>query len=147
MLPRARRAPPSSFALIGHRHFTLGQRLPTDRVMKKPRQAARSGASGPFQRVWMLVKRIPRGRVATYGQLAALIERRLTPVGVGWALRAAPPGSIPWHRVVNARGGISTDGEHPGLQRERLEAEGVCFDAEGRVDLLKVAWRPRRTRL
>jgi methylated-DNA-protein-cysteine methyltransferase-like protein len=81
------------------------------------------------------VRKIPRGKVATYGQISLLIDRRLTPVGVGWAIRAAPEGSIPWQRVVNARGGISTDKEHPGLQRAMLEAEGVRFDAHGQIDL------------
>ncbi len=103
----------------------------------------RTKPARPFERVWSIVKRIPRGRVATYGQIAELIDRRLTPVGVGWAIRAAPPGSIPWHRVVNGRGGISTDGEHPGLQRAMLEAEGVRFDADGCIDLARTAWRPR----
>ncbi len=100
----------------------------------------------PFARVWSIVKRIPRGRVATYGQLAEMIEHRLSPVGIGWAIRAAPAGSIPWHRVINARGSVSTDREHPGLQRARLEAEGVRFDGEGRVDLERVGWRPRSSR-
>ncbi len=90
--------------------------------------------------------RIPRGRVATYGQLAEMIDRRLSPVGIGWAIRAAPEESIPWHRVVNSRGGISTDREHPGLQRAMLEAESVAFDAEGRIDLARIAWRPRLRR-
>jgi methylated-DNA-protein-cysteine methyltransferase-like protein len=89
------------------------------------------------------VKRIPRGRVATYGQLSRLIDGRLTPVGVGWAVRAAPADAIPWHRVVNGRGGISTDDQHPGLQRAMLEAEGVVFDRDGRLDLERYAWRPR----
>jgi methylated-DNA-protein-cysteine methyltransferase-like protein len=97
----------------------------------------------PFQRVWRLVKRIPRGRVATYGLLSQMIERRLTPVGVGWALRAAPEGALPWHRVVNAQGGISTDPEHPGLQRRLLEAEGVRFRRDGTIDLNAHGWRPR----
>ena len=97
----------------------------------------------PFERVWKLVLRVPRGRVVTYGQLSELIERRLTPIGVGWAIRAVPDGAIPWHRVVNASGGISTNAEHPGLQRKLLEAEGVRFDAEGRVDLERFGWRPR----
>ncbi|MBX3259471.1 MAG: MGMT family protein [Labilithrix sp.] len=99
---------------------------------------------GPFARVWAIVKRIPRGRVATYGQLAEMIEHRLSPVGIGWAIRAAGEGSIPWHRVINSKGTISTDGEHPGLQRAMLESEGVVFDAEGRVDLETARWRPRR---
>jgi methylated-DNA-protein-cysteine methyltransferase-like protein len=97
----------------------------------------------PFERVWQIVRRIPRGRVATYGQISELIGRRLTPVGVGWAIRAAGDDAIPWHRVVNGRGGISTDGEHPGLQRAMLEAEGVPFDASGCIDLDRIGWRPR----
>lgn len=95
--------------------------------------------------VWKIVQRIPRGRVLTYGQLSEMIGKRLTPVGIGWAIRAAPEGSIPWHRVVNSKGTISTDGEHPGLQRAMLEAEGVAFDHEGRMDLERIAWRPRAT--
>jgi methylated-DNA-protein-cysteine methyltransferase-like protein len=97
----------------------------------------------PFERVRRLVRRIPRGKVATYGQLSLLVDRRLTPVGVGWAIRAAS-GEIPWQRVVNARGGISTDGEHPGLQRTMLEAEGVRFERDGTVDLGRYQWKPRR---
>jgi methylated-DNA-protein-cysteine methyltransferase-like protein len=99
----------------------------------------------PFARVWALALRIPKGRGATYGQLSALIERRLTPVGIGWALRAAPP-DVPWQRVVNARGGMSTDKHHAGLQRRLLEAEGVQFGADGFVDLARYGWKPRATR-
>ena len=76
----------------------------------------------------------------------ALIDRRLTPVGVGWAIRAAGEGAIPWQRVVNGRGGISTDGEHPGLQRAMLEAEGVAFGRDGTIDLARYGWRPRVAR-
>lgn len=99
-------------------------------------------ADSPFSRVQALVRRIPRGRVATYGQLSALVKRRLTPIGVAWAIRAAD--DLPWHRVVNARGGISTEAESPGVQRARLEAEGVRFDAAGRVDLARHLWRGPR---
>jgi methylated-DNA-protein-cysteine methyltransferase related protein len=107
------------------------------------RSRAAPSETPPFERVWKLARRIPRGKVATYGQLSALIDRRLTPVGVGWAIRAAPEGTIPWQRVVNARGGISTDGEHPGLQRTMLEAEGVRFERDGTIDLARHGWRPR----
>ncbi len=100
----------------------------------------------PFERVWRLVRRIPRGRVMTYGQLSLLLDRRLTPVGVGWAIRAAKEGAIPWQRVVNARGGVSTDGEHPGLQRAMLEAEGVRFGSDGTLDLKRYGYEPRASR-
>ena len=98
----------------------------------------------PFARVWRMIAKIPRGRVASYGQLSAMIAHRLTPVGIGWAIRAAPEGSIPWQRVVAAKGRISTDGEHPGLQREMLESEGVRFTSEGCVDMTRHAWKPRK---
>lgn len=99
----------------------------------------------PFERVWKLVEKVPRGKVVTYGMLSEMIDKRLSPVGVGWAIRAASD-TIPWQRVVNASGGISTDKEHPGLQRAILEAEGVRFRADGTIDLTKYAWRskPRR---
>jgi methylated-DNA-protein-cysteine methyltransferase-like protein len=116
------------------------------RPKKYPRRASKARPEvRPFERVWAIVKRIPRGRVATYGLVSELIDRRLTPVGVGWAIRAAAEGSIPWHRVINTRGGISTDGEHPGLQRAMLESEGVSFDESGCADLERVMWRPRRS--
>jgi len=99
-----------------------------------------------FAKVWAVVKRIPRGRVATYGQISEMIGRTLTPVGVGWALRAAKEDELPWHRVVNARGSISTDAEHPGLQRALLEAEGVEFGDDGYLDLSKCQWKPRPAR-
>lgn len=102
----------------------------------------RATADAPFALVHGIVARIPRGKVATYGQISQAIDRRLTPVGVGWALRV--PGDLPWHRVVNAKGGISTDAEHHGLQRSLLESEGVRFDAEGRIDLARHGWTELR---
>jgi methylated-DNA-protein-cysteine methyltransferase related protein len=96
-------------------------------------------SDSPFARVQALVRAIPRGRVATYGQLSALVKRRLTPIGVAWALRAAR--DLPWHRVVNARGGISTEAEAPGVQRARLAAEGVRVGKGGCVDLARYQWR------
>jgi methylated-DNA-protein-cysteine methyltransferase-like protein len=106
---------------------------------------ARAGGrkGGPvFARVHALVARIPRGKVATYGQLSELVDGRLSPAGVGWALRAASA-DLPWHRVINSRGTVSTDADTPGRQRALLEAEGVRFDATGTIDLQKFQWRPR----
>ena len=105
-----------------------------------------TAADAPFAAVQALVRKIPRGKVATYGQLSRMIDRRLTPVGVGWAIRAAAEGSIPWHRVVNATGGISTEPHHPGLQRDMLESEGVELDRDGKVDLARFQWRGPRSR-
>ena len=109
----------------------------------KAKKKKKASTDRPFERVWAIVRRVPRGKVVTYGQLSEMIDRRLTPVGVGWAIRAAPEGLVPWQRVVNGQGTISTDRAHPGLQRAMLEAEGVRFDREGRIDLARYAWRPR----
>jgi methylated-DNA-protein-cysteine methyltransferase-like protein len=92
-----------------------------------------------FERVYAVVRRIPRGKVATYGQTARLLDWPHGARTVGWALRALPPGSdVPWHRVVNAQGRISID--DAARQRRLLEAEGIIFDKEGRIDLNRYRW-------
>ena len=103
---------------------------------------ARKSSGAVFARVHAWVAKIPRGRVATYGQLSDLVDGRVSPVGVGWALRASG-GELPWHRVVNASGGLSTESEAPGRQRTLLLAEGVRFGADGKIDLGRYQWRPR----
>lgn len=100
----------------------------------------------PFDAVHALVRRIPRGRVMTYGQIAAEIENRLSARAVGWAMHDCPE-DVPWQRVVNASGGCSTDRLDrgaPGLQRALLEREGVAFRANGTLDLERYRWTPRR---
>lgn len=80
----------------------------------------------------------------TYGQVARLLYDRLSPRAVGWALHGCPPG-VPWQRVVNTSGGISTDRlpDIPaGLQRALLEAEGVAFRPDGTLDLAVHRWEP-----
>jgi methylated-DNA-protein-cysteine methyltransferase-like protein len=99
--------------------------------------SAARGAAGFFARVYALVRRIPRGRVATYGQVAALVGVPRGARAVGWALRGLGHrhAEVPWHRVVGASGRISLDGRASGLeQRRRLRAEGVRF-VSGRVDM------------
>jgi methylated-DNA-protein-cysteine methyltransferase-like protein len=92
--------------------------------------------------VWQLVRRVPRGRVATYGQIAALLGRPRAARAVGGTLRRCPA-DLPWHRVVNAQGAISVRARMSSTltQRIRLEAEGVAF-RRGRVVLRAHAWRP-----
>ena len=84
-----------------------------------------------FARVYALVREIPRGRVATYGQVAALLGVPRGARAVGWALRALPAAQavrVPWHRVVGAGGRISPRaGAGPQVQRRRLRTEGVRF--------------------
>ncbi len=91
--------------------------------------------------VWRLVRRIPPGRVATYGQIAALAGRPGAARAVGRAMSECPA-DVPWHRVVNARGGISRRADPDGMltQRLRLEAEGVRLES-GRVRLSRYWWR------
>ena len=92
--------------------------------------------------VHRLVRRIPRGRVATYGQLAAALGRPRAARAVGGAMRACAD-DVPWHRVVNAQGRISRRRSGTGMltQRIRLEQEGVRL-ARGRVPLRRFGWRP-----
>jgi methylated-DNA-protein-cysteine methyltransferase-like protein len=101
---------------------------------------------GSYARIHAVVRRIPRGRVATYGQVAALAGLAGHARQVGYALHALAEGSpVPWQRVVNAQGQVSprhTTGWE-GLQRALLEREGIVFDARGRIDLDRQRWRPR----
>jgi methylated-DNA-protein-cysteine methyltransferase-like protein len=89
-----------------------------------------------------IVRLIPRGRVATYGQIAALLEH-CTPRMVGWVMAALPDRSdVPWQRVINSSGEVSPRAHGSGQARQRrmLEAEGVVFDQRGRVDLKRFGW-------
>jgi methylated-DNA-protein-cysteine methyltransferase related protein len=98
-----------------------------------------------WARIYAAVRRIPKGRVATYGQIAALAGLPRQARQVGYALAALRGLNVPWHRVINARGEISPR-SNPGpeqLQRVLLEREGVRFDAHGRVALAQHRWRPR----
>ena len=97
-----------------------------------------------YARIYAVVRRIPRGRVATYGQVAQLAGLEGHARQVGYALHALPSGTtVPWHRVVNAAGGCSLRAVPGGelTQRLRLEQEGVRFDAGGRLSLPRVGWR------
>ncbi len=97
-------------------------------------------------RIYEVVRRIPAGRVATYGQVATLAGARGHARQVGYALHGLPDGvDVPWHRVINARGQISVRSS-PGSgvdQKELLEAEGVQFDSLERIDLSRFRWRAR----
>jgi methylated-DNA-protein-cysteine methyltransferase-like protein len=94
--------------------------------------------------VYALVRRIPAGQVATYGQVAALAGRARAARAVGGAMRRCPD-DVPWHRVVNAQGRISRRRQGSGMltQRIRLEQEGVRL-RRGRVWLGRHQWEPTR---
>ena len=95
------------------------------------------------ERVYEIVRRIPAGRVMTYGQLAELLGEGYTARTVGFAMHSAPDG-VPWHRVINAQGACSTGRVvlPPDKQQRMLEAEGVAFDARGRCELGRYRWTP-----
>lgn len=110
-------------------------------------QAPLPATSGAYPRIYAVVIRIPRGKVATYGQVAALAGLPQAPRVAGYALHALSPGSpVPWHRVIAAGGRLSLGRLDPSgamTQRIRLEAEGVRFDGRGCVDLERHQWKPR----
>ncbi len=103
--------------------------------------------SSSYRAIYDDVRRIPRGSVATYGQIARLAGLGDQARQVGYALHALPPASrVPWHRVVNARGQVSRRSEVGADldQRLRLEAEGVSFDPRGCIDLERRSWNPSK---
>jgi len=106
-------------------------------------------SSDSYRRIYATVSRIPRGRVATYGQVAALAGLPRQARLVGYAMHALPAGSdVPWHRVVNAAGKISirSDGlGHDELQAQLLAREGVRF-LDGTIPLARYRWQPRPRR-
>ncbi len=101
-----------------------------------------------YEEVWMIVRQIPIGKVATYGQIAKMIPppngvdieayKAFAPRWVGGAM-ANCPDDVPWQRVINSKGEIS---ERDGAERQRLllEEEGIKFDAKNRIDLKIFAW-------
>jgi methylated-DNA-protein-cysteine methyltransferase-like protein len=103
----------------------------------------KSSESGYFAQVHALVRQVPAGRVVSYGQIAAALGDPRRARVVGWAMRACPD-DVPWHRVVNSRGGLSLGPAHGGvnLQRALLEDEGIEFDAAEHIDLRVYGWQP-----
>ena len=99
--------------------------------------------------IYRVVSRIPRGRVATYGQIAELAGIPGQPRRVGYALSALSEDSyVPWHRVINAKGGISVRSQLgvEMVQRMMLEQEGVVFGSNARVSLARFRWQPKLRR-
>jgi len=97
-----------------------------------------------YERIYAAVRRVPRGVVATYGQIAELAGIPRQARRIGYALSALPPDSnVPWHRVINSRGEISlrTAGGSENLQKRLLKQEGVRFDRDGRIPLDQFRWR------
>ena len=98
------------------------------------------------ERVYKIVRRIPRGRVMTYGQIAYMLGQGYTPRTVGFVMHGADESNTPWHRVINSQGKVSTGRIvlPTDKQQRLLEREGVKFDERGRCDLEQFLWQPRR---
>ncbi len=113
-----------------------------------------------YDKVYNLVKKIPRGKVMTYGQIGQMLD--LNPRVVGWALNrlakvkagfsakgrptsgGKPASTVPWQRVINSKGGISTNklmNIPLDLQKKLLEREGIAFDKNQKIDLKKYLWK------
>jgi methylated-DNA-protein-cysteine methyltransferase-like protein len=95
-----------------------------------------------YEKIYSVVRQIPPGKVATYGQIAKIVDR-CTARMVGYAMAALPSNfDVPWQRVINHRGEISRRSHGDGSLRQRklLEKERIIFDPKGRVDLKKVRW-------
>jgi len=101
--------------------------------------------AGFFGEVYRIAAGIPTGKVATYGQIAAMLASPRSARVVGWAMRACPEGlNIPCHRVVNKAGELAPDHVFGGaeVQRAYLLAEGVTFLDDGRIDMKRCMWMP-----
>ncbi len=93
-----------------------------------------------YARIYTVVRQIPAGRVATYGQVAEIVAD-CTARMVGYAM-AASPDDVPWQRVINAQGKVSPRADHWGseVQRLRLQEEDIVFDGDQKIDLAQVRW-------
>jgi methylated-DNA-protein-cysteine methyltransferase-like protein len=101
-----------------------------------------TGLEPVYERIYRVVRQIPRGKVATYGQVAKIVDR-CTARMVGYAMAALRGRTdVPWQRVINSKGEISTRSRGDGALRQRklLGREGIHFDSRGRVNLRKVRW-------
>jgi methylated-DNA-protein-cysteine methyltransferase-like protein len=106
------------------------------------RRLPSDASEGLYARIYDYVRRVPVGRVVTYGQVAAAVGG-CTARTVGYAMAALPFWEgIPWQRVINSRGEVSARRHGAGdrEQRRLLEAEGISFDARGRIDLERYRW-------
>jgi methylated-DNA-protein-cysteine methyltransferase-like protein len=117
-------------------------------IMKKTAAASKPDPQYR-ERVYKIVRQIPRGRVMTYGQIAIILGEGYTPRTVGFVMHGADEKKTPWHRVINSQGRCSTGRlVLPADKQQRmLEAEGVKFAAGGSCDLETFIWHPVPTKI
>jgi methylated-DNA-protein-cysteine methyltransferase-like protein len=110
---------------------------------QQPEVPADVNSPGYRARVFEIVRRIPSGRVMTYGQLAEILGEGYTPRTVGFVMHSADE-TVPWQRVINSQGACSTGRVivPPDLQQRMLVSEGVVFNEKGRCDLTRYRWTP-----
>lgn len=122
---------------------------PRDVSSKRPKQekSPASAAHSFTELAKKSIKRIPRGKVATYGQIAALAGSPRGARQVVWILHSSTDkDELPWHRIINGKGQIGLPrGSGFELQKALLEQEGVIFDQTDTIDLKRFAWQPKRT--
>ncbi len=98
-----------------------------------------------YEIIWKVVRKVPYGRVATYGQIARIAGIDGLARQVGYALHAMPRHTdIPWHRIINAQGRISLSGPSSRLQQQLLQKEGIVLAPSGKVDLKKFQWKRKQ---
>lgn len=140
--------PPSQGRGRGSRNVRSKLEMPPPRKSVRQNAPTALPAINFFTQVYAVVRMIPKGQVATYGQVAAILENPRAARTVGWALNGLPDAmesEVPWHRVINAQGRISNSGSRHGgaeEQARRLKREGVKFDKTGRCDLRQYLWEP-----
>lgn len=121
--------------------------MTSDKEQKRSAQPSEINADvnspGYRARVFEIVRRIPSGRVMTYGQLAEILGEGYTPRTVGFVMHSADE-TVPWQRVINSQGACSTGRVivPPDLQQRMLVSEGVVFNEKGRCDLARYRWTP-----
>jgi methylated-DNA-protein-cysteine methyltransferase-like protein len=112
---------------------------------RKVRKKSSRGVDSKYrEKVFKLVRKIPRGRVMTYGQIALILGEGYTPRTVGFVMHSAGLEDVPWQRVINSAGKCST-GKLTipiNLQQKLLESEGIEFDTKGKCNLDKYLWHP-----
>ena len=127
---------------MGHDHYSITDPAFAVLYRRKYNEAMQIDAQtrALFPRVYEIVRQVPRGKVTTYGDVAHLVGQGCDARVVGYAM-AVCPDDVPWQRVVNAQGKISPrSGDGPAKQQMRLEAEGIEFDARGKIDLQRYRW-------